>query len=261
MSGCADDSVSFVPKQGTITVAGGIKLPIHGIGLGRLRCRLPDSSTHPIKLINTLRSSEFYVTRLFSWSYIHHRGFDHFGRYDNVYISREGKPIIWAMHTGGVIQIQIDVLSTGNSAQYHNDAISSDHQDLSKFAPHTDKTATANCPSYREFYEATGHLHIKMIMANRLYADAGEIPTRPTDFHCETCELSQVSTPSSYAIHTWHSAQKGQAVRGHTLRSVRQVQSTKPWWRMVLHFIHLPGDTSPMGMRPAKLAVGLPSLP
>ncbi|KAH9859237.1 hypothetical protein J1614_012253 [Plenodomus biglobosus] len=94
MSGCADDFVSLVPKQGTITVAGSIKLPIRGISLVRLRCRVPDGSTQPVELTNALYSFELYYTRPFSWSYIRHRGFDLFGRYDNVYLSHEGKPIV-----------------------------------------------------------------------------------------------------------------------------------------------------------------------
>jgi hypothetical protein len=66
MSGCSDDFTSLALAKGFIRVAGGIKLPIQGIGLVRLRCQLPDSSTTVGELTKTLYSSELYNTRLFS---------------------------------------------------------------------------------------------------------------------------------------------------------------------------------------------------
>ncbi|KAH9859230.1 hypothetical protein J1614_012246 [Plenodomus biglobosus] len=125
------------------------------------------------------------------WTTKIHRRFDLFCQHDNVYLSREGKPIIWAKHTGGVTQIQIDALSTGNSAQYHENGIPTEYWALSKFAPPAGTMATAIFSLYREFHEAIRHLHIKMNMTKGLYADPGEIPARPIDFHCETCELSK----------------------------------------------------------------------
>jgi hypothetical protein len=74
MSGCVDDFSSLSPKRGIITIAGGLKLPIEGVGLVWLRCRILDDSTTLVELMNTLYSSELYDTRLFSWPHIRNRG-------------------------------------------------------------------------------------------------------------------------------------------------------------------------------------------
>ncbi|KAH3938347.1 hypothetical protein HBH53_263850 [Parastagonospora nodorum] len=95
MTGCADDFVSLSPKQGTITVAGGIKLPIDGVGLVRLRCRMPDRSTKIVELTNVLYSSELYGTRLFSWSYVrHHHNLELHGKANNIYLTRNGATVL-----------------------------------------------------------------------------------------------------------------------------------------------------------------------
>ncbi|KAH9859192.1 hypothetical protein J1614_012269 [Plenodomus biglobosus] len=84
ITGCADDFVSLIPKQGTITVAGGIKLPMHGIGLIQLRCRLPDgyggdrpllvvsrASRSPLEVIHSDLSGKFSRPGLGgAWYYI-----------------------------------------------------------------------------------------------------------------------------------------------------------------------------------------------
>ncbi|KAF2676307.1 hypothetical protein K458DRAFT_262437, partial [Lentithecium fluviatile CBS 122367] len=107
MSGCVDDFVSLSPKtEGTITVAGGIKLPIQGVGTIRIRCRLPNDSTTIAELTNVLYSSELYNTRLFSWSYVREHGYKLHAAREDLYLSRNGKYALWAKHVKGVIQIQ-----------------------------------------------------------------------------------------------------------------------------------------------------------
>ncbi|KAH4354511.1 hypothetical protein HBH99_249140 [Parastagonospora nodorum] len=101
MTGCADDFVPLSPKQGRITVTGGIKLPIDGFGLVRLRYRMPDGSTKVFELTNVLYSSELYGTRLFSWSYVrHHHNLELHGKGNDVFITRNGTTALWARGHG-----------------------------------------------------------------------------------------------------------------------------------------------------------------
>jgi hypothetical protein len=118
MTGCADDFMSLSPKQGTITVAGGIKLHIHGVGTVRLRCILPDGSTRVVELTNTLYNTKLFITHLFSWSYIRHRGLEFYDRNNDVYLSRNSTPVLWAKPINEVVQTQTDTLSASASA--HN---------------------------------------------------------------------------------------------------------------------------------------------
>ncbi|KAF2690362.1 hypothetical protein K458DRAFT_439359 [Lentithecium fluviatile CBS 122367] len=107
MSGCADDFISLLPKtMGTITVAGGIKLPIQGTGTVRIRLRLPDDSTTIAELTNVLYSSELYNTRLFSWSYVRQHGYELRALRDDLYLSRNGKYALWAKHTKGSLRTE-----------------------------------------------------------------------------------------------------------------------------------------------------------
>jgi hypothetical protein len=75
MSGSLDDFVSIQPGRGSIEVAGGIKLPIQGVGTIRLRCKLPNGSTQPSELTKVLYSEELRGTRLFSWTYVRKQGY------------------------------------------------------------------------------------------------------------------------------------------------------------------------------------------
>ncbi|KAK6586058.1 hypothetical protein PZA11_001115 [Diplocarpon coronariae] len=49
--------------------------------------------------------------------------------------------------------------------------------------------ATGCFTSYTEFHHAIGHLQVPK--PERIYKDGADVPHRPKDFHCETCELSK----------------------------------------------------------------------
>lgn len=68
MSGCVDDFTTLQPQTGTITVAGGNRLSVEGIGTVELLLRLPDGSTSKCELSNVLYSLQLKSTRLFSWT-------------------------------------------------------------------------------------------------------------------------------------------------------------------------------------------------
>ncbi|KAH3957096.1 hypothetical protein HBH51_231200 [Parastagonospora nodorum] len=204
MTGCADDFVSLSPKQGTITVAGGIKLPIDGVGLVRLRCRMPDRSTKIVELTNVLYSSELYGTRLFSWSYVrHHHNLELHGKANNIYLTRNGATVLWARHADGVIQIQTETKPTAHTASIKchapTDLVLA--HTLSQDPSHT-PAATVSAPSwptlaqetacfssYTEFHHSIGHLNIPN--PARIYNDGHLVPAKPHDFHCDMCSLSK----------------------------------------------------------------------
>jgi len=108
MSGCITGFVTLSPRQGTITVAGGIKLPIQGVGTIRIHCRLPDASTCVVKLKNSLYSSELCNTRLFSWAYVRRMGYTLNAYHDDLHLIKDGKYALWAKYVNSVIQIQFD---------------------------------------------------------------------------------------------------------------------------------------------------------
>ena len=66
MSGNADDFHELKPKRGTIHVAGGLQIPVEGIGTVYFRAKLPNGSTKETKLTNVLYSRHLRSTRLFS---------------------------------------------------------------------------------------------------------------------------------------------------------------------------------------------------
>ena len=75
MSGFIDDFSTMAPHRGTITIAGGHKIPIEGTGTVILLARLPDGATRRTELTNVLYSRELQSTRLFSWPYVRAKGF------------------------------------------------------------------------------------------------------------------------------------------------------------------------------------------
>ncbi|KAF1944302.1 hypothetical protein EJ02DRAFT_341305 [Clathrospora elynae] len=94
MSSCSDDFTSLAPAKGFIRVAGGIKLPIQGIGLVRLRCQLPDGSTTVGELTKNLYSSKLYNTRLFSWTSVRQQ-YNLLGKGNNIYLlTKHGQPAL-----------------------------------------------------------------------------------------------------------------------------------------------------------------------
>ena len=59
----------------------------------------------------------------------------------------------------------------------------------------------ANFATYEEFHSAFGHSHVSKTIANRLYKDPQVIPSRPPNFHCQTCnKLSKVRASIPTAI-------------------------------------------------------------
>ncbi|KAH5051065.1 hypothetical protein HBI81_244110 [Parastagonospora nodorum] len=103
MPGCVDDFTSLAPKQSTITVAGGIKLPVEEMGSVGLSYRLPDGSTKTVELTIALYSSELYSTQPFYWSYIRHRGLTLFGKGNDLYLALYGAYLLSANHKNGVL--------------------------------------------------------------------------------------------------------------------------------------------------------------
>lgn len=102
-----------------------------------------------------------------------------FAHNDDLYLSHRGEYVLWARHSDGVIQIQIDNnLPTTTSA------------DLTSLKPPLSTTkAEASFASYDEFHHAVGHL----IVTNptRIYLDGDLVPPKPKDFDCTTCHLSK----------------------------------------------------------------------
>lgn len=159
MTGSVDDFSDLRPQTGTISIAGGLKLPIQGQGTVRLRCLLQDGSTCIAELTNVLYSSELRGTRLFSWPYVRHQGELH-GKGNHMAIHVNGRQVLWAKHIRGSLEIQVDNDASGNFA------------------------------SYREFHCAIGHFNVK---PTRLYTpeDVELIPNKPANFQCEQCDMSK----------------------------------------------------------------------
>lgn len=200
MTGCIDDFATLSPGRGTITIAGGIKLPIHGVGTVRLRCRLPDGSTAISELTNTLYSSELRQTRLFSWAYVRQR-YELSAIKNDLYLTRKGKQVLWARHTDGVIQIQTEDSPTkpataGLSAHPTESPLAiSVSKSAFQTASETGDSFTKDLDSaacfatFEEFHHAIGHRRIDN--PQRLYRDGHLVPVAPDGFQCETCVVSK----------------------------------------------------------------------
>ena len=183
MSGCVDDFVSISPGRGTITIAGGIKLPIHGIGTVRLRCRLPDGSTKMAELTKVLYSSELCDTRLVSWSFIRNK-FTLTGSNDNIYVLLEDKIVLWACHVNGVLKVQTQ------DRPAVSEAISCGHHAYSGGGnPGGPVSASSHFGTFDEFHHCVGHRLV--VHPERAYRDGHLVPAKPHNFECEDCMLSK----------------------------------------------------------------------
>ena len=171
INGNIDDFSSVQARSGTITVAGELRLPIEGVGIVRLRCRLPDGSTIISELTNVLFSRELRSTKLFSWPYVRHKGYALQGRGDDMFLMGTNNTYtIWARYLKGAMQIQLNTLGE----TFNNPLLA---------------TASACFSSYMEFHTSIGHASITQ--PSRLYKDGDIIPAKPKDFHCTTCYLSK----------------------------------------------------------------------
>jgi hypothetical protein len=172
MSGNADDFFDLKPKRGTIHVAGGLQIPVEGMGTVYFRAKLPDGSTKETKLTNVLYSRHLRSTRLFSWTYVRSMGCSIWGKGDDLFlINPNGSQALWSKYTNGAMEIQID----------------EDHHQV-------------NFSSFEELHMAMAHCHIGP-NPTRLYRDADDkLPKRPDDFHCETCAISKSTHTKPKAI-------------------------------------------------------------
>jgi transposase InsO family protein len=200
MSGCSDDFTSLAPAKGFIRVAGGIKLPIQGIGLVRLRCQLPDGSTTVGELTKTLYSSELYNTRLFSWTSVRQQ-YNLSGKGDNIYLlTKHSQPALWAKYQGGIMRLQTKSPLATRSPE---DVIASQAVKLdvtTKTASNSSSLlAAGNFTSYDDFHQSIGHLVVRN--PGRIYADGHLVPARPDDFNCDPCNLSKSTHTRPVAIH------------------------------------------------------------
>ena len=162
MSGVPDDFVNISPCQGEINIAGGLKIPIEGIGTVRLRSRLPNGSIQISEMTNVLHSRELRDTRLFSWPYVRKKGWSIQGKGDNIYLLRaDGTEALWAKYVGGCMEIQLE----------------------------SSPSISANFASFEEFHAAIGHFSVEN--PTRLYRDGNDIPKQPKDFHCEACKYAK----------------------------------------------------------------------
>lgn len=208
MSGCLDDFVELRESKGTITIAGGNRLPIQGVGTVRLRCCLPDGSTKIAELTNTLYSSELYLTRLFSWTSVRSR-YELHAAHNDLFLSREGRHAMWARHTNGVLQIQTELPPVAHSSSNRDIAFTTSIETKNtnkadtvdprrEVADNTrdcelemDKpeTCEANFSCYEEFHHALGHRRVAH--PERIYKDGKLAPSLPANFDCEGCLLSK----------------------------------------------------------------------
>ncbi|KAL2395076.1 Retrovirus-related Pol polyprotein from transposon TNT 1-94 [Exophiala dermatitidis] len=162
MSGYAEDFMTLAPQKGTITIAGGHKLPIEGMGTVCLRVLLPSGATKDTKLTNVIYSRFLKGTRLFSWPHICQMGYTMTGKGNDVFVnSEDGECVLWARRRHSTLEIQ------------------------------TDEAAAANFASYDEFHHAIGHSHINHATAVRLYEDGHLVPKQPQNYHCEPCSLAK----------------------------------------------------------------------
>lgn len=165
MSGHQSDFVDLRPRTGTISIAGGAKLPVEGIGSIRLMLKLPDGGTQPAIFTDVLYSRHLLGTRLFSWSHVRHN-FQLNGQGNDIHIrSRGGKCVMWAKFHGGGFTIQTDNVPYGDEQ--------------------------ANFASYKDFHQAVGHIRMTRNTAQRLYADGQLVPAEPPDWHCHDCEMAK----------------------------------------------------------------------
>ena len=114
MSGYLEDFSTMAPKQGAITIAGGHKIPIEGIGSVTFLARLPDGATRRTELTNVLYSRELRNTRLFSWPYVRYKGFSMSATGNHIYLHDTTDCILWARCVNNGMQIQTD---SDNTAQ------------------------------------------------------------------------------------------------------------------------------------------------
>ena len=165
MSGQVDDFCELSPRRGIITIAGGMEIPIDGIGRVRLQCKLPNGTTKLTEMTGVLYSKQLRSTRLFSWPYVRDKGFTIYGKGNDLYLlNTDDSYAIWSKFVNGAMEIQT--------------------QDQSQ-----DLATHGNFASYQEFHEAIGHNSVPN--PHRLHQDAHLVPAKPTDFHCETCSLSK----------------------------------------------------------------------
>lgn len=160
MSGYLEDFSNLRPRQGVITVAGGLKYAIDGVGDVHIINMLPDGSTHRSKLTDVIYSRQLHNTRLFSWTAVRNR-YTLTAKQDNLYLIKDGDYVLWAKHnnSSNSFDIQLD----------------------------SDTTASGNFASYREFHEAVGHANVTN---PQLHYDT-PVPPRPPDFHCTGCALAK----------------------------------------------------------------------
>lgn len=163
MSGQHGDFINLQPRKGTITVAGGAKLLVEGVGTVELTTMLSDRSTKKSTLTNVIYGRQLGQTRLFSWTTVRNK-FQIQGAGNDIFLTSEGREVLWAKYKHGNFEIQ---------------------------SPDSDVDARAAFASYDQFHEAFAHSHITQAAAKRLYSDGELVPTRPTNFDCDTCRLAK----------------------------------------------------------------------
>lgn len=161
MSGQHEDFINLQPRSGTITVAGGAKLPVEGVGSVELTLMLPDHSTKKSILSDVIYSSHLGKTKLFSWTTVRNN-YKIQGKGNDIMLMKDNSPVLWAKYGHGNFEIQTPELN-----------------------------ARASFASYEQFHEAYAHSHITQGAAKRLYSDGETVPTRPANFDCETCRLAK----------------------------------------------------------------------
>lgn len=105
MSGQHGDFITLQPRKGTITVAGGAKLLVDGVGTVELTTTLSDRSTKKSILTNVIYSRQLGKTRLFSWTTVRHK-YQIQGSGNDIHLHLDGREVLWAKFKHGNFEIQ-----------------------------------------------------------------------------------------------------------------------------------------------------------
>lgn len=164
MSGNIEDFTSLQPRNGTITVAGGTRLAINGVGDVTIRTVMPDNTTRTATITDVIYSRALNATRLFSWSQIRHR-YKMTAKGNDLFLIKDGVYAMWAHYNSETLSmtIQLDRTNAGGNA-------------------------TAHFASYREFHKSIGHAYVPN---PSLVYDDDDILAKPKDWHCDDCAVAK----------------------------------------------------------------------
>ena len=157
----ADMLDSHRSHGGFIKFANGSKGEISGIGIVKLRCRLPGGQ-EGLAILNDVLLVPCLRQNLFSWKSVAKRGFSMIGKDEDIKLQdREGKDVLWAKEVSGSHVIQLE-------------------EDIARFS------------SYEVWHQALGHPSVlNNAEIDNLYSDSCLIPKPPKNFHCHACALSK----------------------------------------------------------------------